>query len=74
MKAFGSSKSHTAPAQAAGILLPYGYCLGALLFWEGPYKGKYNFKVLKYTLEFDDLPQCFWLSDYANIRYYSGKL
>jgi hypothetical protein len=30
---------------------------GALLF--GMYKGKYNFKVLKYTLEFDDLPDAF---------------
>ena len=27
---------------------------GALLY--GMYKGKYNFKVLKYTLDFDDLP------------------
>jgi len=25
----------------------------------GMYKGKYNFKVLKYTLEFDDLPDAF---------------
>ena len=30
---------------------------GALLY--GMYKGKYNFKVLKYTLEFDDLPAAF---------------
>jgi hypothetical protein len=30
---------------------------GAMLF--GMYKGKYNFKVLKYTLEFDDLPDAF---------------
>ncbi len=30
---------------------------GALLY--GMYKGKYNFKVLKYTLEFDDLPRAF---------------
>lgn len=30
---------------------------GALLY--GMYKGKYNFKVLKYTLEFDDLPDAF---------------
>ena len=29
----------------------------ALLY--GMYKGKYNFKVLKYQLEFDDLPQAF---------------
>ena len=25
----------------------------------GMYKGKYNFKVLKYTLEYDDLPEAF---------------
>jgi len=30
---------------------------GALLY--GMYKGKYNFKVLKYELEFDDLPSAF---------------
>ncbi len=30
---------------------------GALLY--GMYKGKYNFKVLKYNLEFDDLPDAF---------------
>ena len=30
---------------------------GALLY--GMYKGKYNFKVLKYTLAFDDLPDAF---------------
>ena len=30
---------------------------GALLF--GMYKGKYNFKVLKYTMEYDDLPTAF---------------
>jgi len=30
---------------------------GALLY--GMYKGKYNFKVLKYSLEFDDLPDAF---------------
>lgn len=30
---------------------------GALLY--GMYKGKYNYKVLKYTLEFDDLPDAF---------------
>lgn len=31
--------------------------LAALLF--GMYKGKYNYKVLKYTLEFDNLPKAF---------------
>jgi len=30
---------------------------GALLY--GMYKGKYNFKVLKYTMEYDDLPDAF---------------
>lgn len=30
---------------------------GALLY--GMYKGKYNYKVLKYTMEFDDLPAAF---------------
>ena len=30
---------------------------GALLY--GMYKGKYNYKVLKYVLEFDDLPDAF---------------
>lgn len=30
---------------------------GALLY--GMYKGKYNFKVLNYTMEFDDLPDAF---------------
>ncbi len=30
---------------------------GALLY--GMYKGKYNYKVLKYSLEFDDLPDAF---------------
>ena len=39
---------------ALGIAaLPFG----ALLY--GMYKGKYNFKVLKYTMEFDDLPNAF---------------
>tara|TARA_R110002073_G_scaffold40547_6_gene115372 strand:- start:25966 stop:27198 length:1233 start_codon:yes stop_codon:yes gene_type:complete len=39
---------------ALGIAaLPFG----ALLY--GMYKGKYNYKVLKYTLEFDDLPEAF---------------
>ncbi len=41
-------------AIALGIgALPFG----ALLY--GMYKGKYNYKVLKYTLEFDDLPDAF---------------
>jgi len=35
------------------IALPFG----ALLY--GMFKGKYNFKVLKYTMEYDDLPEAF---------------
>jgi len=60
-KLFGSSKAFTLPqrrrflsAIALGLAaIPFG----ALLY--GMYKGKYNFKVLKYTLEFDDLPDAF---------------
>ncbi|MCG2460305.1 metallophosphoesterase [Flavobacteriaceae bacterium F89] len=58
---FGASKEFTFPQRrrflstiALGIAaIPFG----ALLY--GMYKGKYNFKVLKYTLEFDDLPDAF---------------
>lgn len=58
---FGTSKTFSLPERrrflgmiALGIAaLPFG----ALLY--GMYKGKYNFKVLKYTLEFDDLPDSF---------------
>ncbi|QWX84047.1 metallophosphoesterase [Cellulophaga sp. HaHaR_3_176] len=60
-KLFGIEKKFTFPERrrflsmvALGIAaLPFG----ALLY--GMYKGKYNFKVLKYTLEFDDLPNSF---------------
>ncbi|QLG44591.1 metallophosphoesterase [Costertonia aggregata] len=60
-KIFGESREFSVPARrrflslmALGIAsLPFG----ALLF--GMYKGKYNFKVLKYNLEFDDLPDAF---------------
>jgi hypothetical protein len=60
-KLFGIDKAFTFPERrrflsivALGIAaVPFG----ALLF--GMYKGKYNFKVLKYTLEFDDLPDAF---------------
>lgn len=60
-KLFGASKEFTLPERrrflgmiALGIAaLPFG----ALLY--GMYKGKYNFKVLKYTLEFEDLPDSF---------------
>ncbi len=58
---FGASKEFTFPERrrflstvALGIAsIPFG----ALLY--GMYKGKYNFKVLKYTLEYDDLPDAF---------------
>lgn len=60
-KVFGVEKEFSLPGRrrflsiiAIGIAaLPFG----ALLY--GMYKGKYNFKVLKYTLEFDDLPSAF---------------
>lgn len=60
-KLFGGTKEFSLPQRrrflsiiALGIAaLPFG----ALLY--GMYRGKYNFKVLKYTLEFDDLPQAF---------------
>jgi predicted MPP superfamily phosphohydrolase len=58
---FGSSGEFSLPARrrflsmiAIGIAaVPFG----ALLY--GMYKGKYNFKVLKYELEFEDLPDAF---------------
>lgn len=58
---FGAAKEFSLPERrrflsmiALGIAaLPFG----ALLY--GMYKGKYNFKVLKYTLEFEDLPDSF---------------
>tara|TARA_R110000868_G_scaffold102146_6_gene281345 strand:+ start:6455 stop:7684 length:1230 start_codon:yes stop_codon:yes gene_type:complete len=60
-KLFGVSKEFTFPERrrflsivALGMAaLPFG----SLLY--GMYKGKYNFKVLKYTLEYDDLPEAF---------------
>jgi predicted MPP superfamily phosphohydrolase len=60
-KLTGTSKEFSLPTRrrflslmALGIsALPFG----ALLY--GMYKGKYNFKVLKYTLEFGDLPGAF---------------
>jgi len=60
-KFFGTSKEFSLPTRrrflslfALGIAaIPFG----ALLY--GMYKGKYNFKVLKYTLEFHDLPDAF---------------
>lgn len=60
-KFFGVSREFTIPTRrrflsvvALGIAaIPFS----ALLY--GMYKGKYNFKVLKYNLEFDDLPEAF---------------
>lgn len=60
-KIFGGTRTFSIPERrrflsiiALGIAaLPFG----ALLY--GMYRGKYNFKVLKYDLEFDDLPRAF---------------
>ncbi|PIB27441.1 phosphoesterase [Maribacter sp. 4U21] len=60
-KIFGASQEFSLPQRrrflsiiALGIAaIPFG----ALLY--GMFKGKYNFKVLKYDLEFDDLPDDF---------------
>lgn len=60
-KFFGGTKEFSLPERrrflsiiAMGIAaIPFG----ALLY--GMYWGKYNFKVLKYNLEFDDLPNAF---------------
>ncbi|MFD0796440.1 metallophosphoesterase [Maribacter chungangensis] len=60
-KLFGASREFSMPQRrrflssiALGLAaIPFG----ALLY--GMYRGKYNFKVLKYTLEFDDLPDAF---------------
>ncbi len=60
-KIFGGTKEFSLPERrrflsiiAMGIAaIPFG----ALLY--GMYRGKYNFKVLKYNLEFDDLPNAF---------------
>ncbi|WP_405380329.1 metallophosphoesterase [Maribacter sp. LLG6340-A2] len=58
---FGSGKEFGLPARRRFLsLLALGIAsvpFGALLY--GMYKGKYNFKVLRYTLEFDDLPDSF---------------
>tara|TARA_R110001583_G_scaffold110161_1_gene259113 strand:- start:3538 stop:4767 length:1230 start_codon:yes stop_codon:yes gene_type:complete len=60
-KLFGGNKELTFPERrrflsmiAMGIAaIPFG----ALLY--GMYRGKYNFQVLKYKMEFDDLPDAF---------------
>ena len=57
----GSAKDFTLPQRRRFLsLIAMGVAsipFGALLY--GMYKGKYNFKVLKYTMEFDDLPDAF---------------
>lgn len=60
-KFFGGTKSFSVPERRRFLsLLALGIAalpFGALLY--GMYRGKYNFKVLKYNLEFDDLPAAF---------------
>lgn len=60
-KLFGVSREFNFPQRRRFLsLLAMGLAalpFGALLY--GMYKGKYNFKVLKYNLEFDDLPDAF---------------
>jgi len=60
-KFFGGTKTFTIPERRRFLsILGLGIAaipFGALLY--GMYKGKYNFKVLKYDLEFDDLPDAF---------------
>ncbi|MEA1784576.1 metallophosphoesterase [Arenibacter sp. GZD96] len=60
-KLFGTAKEFTVPARRRFLsLLAMGIAavpFGALLY--GMYKGKYNYKVLKYELEFEDLPDAF---------------
>lgn len=60
-KLFGVTKELTFPERRRFLsLIAVGIAavpFGALLF--GMVKGKYNFKVLKYTMEYDDLPDAF---------------
>ncbi len=60
-KLFGTAKEFTFPERRRFLsILAMGIAaipFSALLY--GMYKGKYNFKVLKYNLEFDDLPDAF---------------
>ncbi|NNE77315.1 MAG: metallophosphoesterase, partial [Pricia sp.] len=60
-KLFGGTKEFSLPERRKFLsLIALGLAaipFGAMLF--GMYRGKYNFKVLKYTLEFDDLPDAF---------------
>ena len=60
-KLFGASREFSLPQRRRFLsLIALGLAavpFGALLY--GMFKGKYNFKVLKYSLEFDDLPDAF---------------
>lgn len=60
-KVFGTSREFSLPQRRRFLsLIALGIAsipFGALLY--GMFKGKYNFKVLKYDLEFDDLPDAF---------------
>ncbi|MFX0555491.1 metallophosphoesterase [Maribacter sp. CXY002] len=60
-KVFGTTKVFSLPERRRFLsLLALGIAavpFGALLY--GMYRGKYNFKVLKYKLEFEDLPEAF---------------
>jgi hypothetical protein len=60
-RVFGGSDEFSLPTRRRFLsLLALGIAalpFGALLY--GMYEGKYNFKVLKYVLEFDDLPETF---------------
>ena len=61
LKLFGSSREFDFPARRRFLsLIAMGIAavpFGALLY--GMYRGKYNYQVLKYQLEFDDLPEGF---------------
>lgn len=60
-RVFGTSAEFSLPARRRFLsLIGLGMAavpFGALLY--GMYRGKYNYKVLKYELEFDDLPDSF---------------
>ncbi|MFS4455909.1 metallophosphoesterase [Maribacter sp. 2304DJ31-5] len=60
-RVFGASREFSLPQRRQFLsLMAMGIAsipFGALLY--GMFKGKYNFKVLEYELEFDDLPDAF---------------
>lgn len=60
-KVFGTAKTFSLPERRRFLsLMAMGIAavpFGALLY--GMFKGKYNFKVLRYEMEFDDLPEAF---------------